>query len=144
MSTDYAITEDVILKRVTPKSFERGKGYYNSGMVEAVIQRGDRLFAEVLGSEIDLYHVGIALQGDDFTASCTCAYDWGGYCKHVVAVLMTFLHDRELVAVGPPVEDLLSELDVYELRALVIGMVEFDPRLSEIIDKYCQQVAPAS
>ena len=133
------VNEEEILKKVTAKSFERGKGYFDSGMVEEVIQRGDRLFAEVLGTDEDAYRIGITFQGDDFTATCTCPYDWGGYCKHVVAVLLAFLHEKELVAVRPPLEELLSNLDAERLKALVLHLTDIDPGLSEDVDRFCHQ-----
>ena len=139
MSTAISLNEDLILAKVTEKSFERGEDYYSQGMVESVVQRGNRLFAEVLGSEEDPYSVGVYLQEDDFSASCTCPYDWGGYCKHIVAVFLTWIHDRDVVAVRTPIEDLLSELDADGLKALVLEMVESDPQLSETIDEFCRQ-----
>lgn len=138
MSAEHIVTEELILTKVTEKSFERGEEYHDSGMVESVVRRGSRLFAEVLGSEEDPYNVGIAFQEDEFNASCTCPYNWGGYCKHVVAVLLTWMHDRELVAVRPPIEDLLSNLDADRLRALVIAMLETDPSMAEMIDDFCR------
>lgn len=144
MSTNLLLTEELILTKVTEKSFERGEDYYDSGMVESVVRRGSRLFAEVLGSEEDPYHVGVALREGDFEASCTCPYDWGGYCKHIVAVLLTWIHDRDLVAVRAPVEDLLAKLDADKLRALIFRMVEADARLSETIDEFCGQAVAVS
>ena len=143
MSTAIILDEDLIFTKVTEKSYERGEEYYSQGMVESVVQRGNRLFAEVLGSEEDPYHVGVYLQEDDFSASCTCPYEWGGYCKHVVAVFLTWIHDRDLVAVRTPIEDLLSKLDADGLRSLVLQMVESDPQLSDTIDEFCHPIAPA-
>ncbi len=77
MPTEPVINEDDILTKVTQSSFERGRDYYESEMVESAIQRGNRLFAEVLGSEWEPYRVGVALQEDDFSASCTCPYGLG-------------------------------------------------------------------
>jgi uncharacterized Zn finger protein len=113
--------------------------YYESEMVQLPTQRGNRLFAEVLGSEWEPYRVGVALQEDDFSASCTCPYDWSGYCKHIVAVLLTFIHNRDRITVRPPTEDLLSDLDADELKALVIRMVESDPSLADFVDSFCAQ-----
>lgn len=137
------VTEEFILTKVTEKSFERGEEYYDSGMVESVVRRGTRLFAEVLGSEEDPYHIGISFREGDFDASCTCLYDWGGYCKHIVAALLTWIHDRDLVAVRAPIEDLLAKLDAESLRELVLEMVKTDPQLSETIDEFCRQAIPA-
>ena len=139
MSGAHVVTEDLILAKVSAKSFERGKDYYESGLVESVVQRGSRLYAEVLGSEEDPYWVGVILQEDDFTASCTCPYDWGGYCKHIVAALLTYVHDTELVILRAPIEDMLSRLDTGRLRVLILQMIEADPQLSETVDEFCQQ-----
>ena len=144
MIENPVVTEDLILTKVTAKSFERGRDYYESGMVESVTQRGNRLFADVLGSEWEPYHVGVTLQDGDFRASCICPYDWEGYCKHIVAVLLTWIHDRDLIAVRAPVEDLVSKLDVDKLKALILQMVESEPGLAETIDEVCRQVAPTS
>ena len=144
MSTGILVTEESILTRVTEKSFERGEDYYDSGMVESVVQRGSRLFAEVLGSEEDPYDVGIAFQHDDFTAFCTCPYDWGGYCKHIVAVLLTWIRDRELITVRQPIEDLLSDMNADSLKALVLHLVEMEPGLSETVDHYCRDLVSAN
>ena len=142
MPNEPVITEDDILANVTESSFERGRTYYKSEMVESAFQRGNRLFAEVIGSEWEPYRVGVALQEDDFSASCTCPYDWGGYCKHIVAVLLTFIHDRDRITVRAPIEDLLSKLDTGELKTLVIRMVESDPRLADVVDSFCDQAVP--
>ena len=107
-------------------------------------QRGNRLFSDVLGSEWEPYNVGVTFEERDFRASCTCPYDWEGYCKHIVAVLLTCIHDRDLVAVRAPVEELVSKLDVDELKALVLQMVESAPELAEAIEEFCRQVAPTS
>ena len=144
MPINSYITEELILTKVTEKSFERGEDYYASGMVESVVQRGSKLFAEVLGSEEYPYYVGIAFQGGDFDASCTCPYDWGGYCKHVVAVLLTWIHGRDSVAVRAPIEDLLFEMDADRLKALILLMVESAPQLAETIDRFCCQPVPVN
>ncbi|MBS3793159.1 SWIM zinc finger family protein [Candidatus Bipolaricaulota bacterium] len=47
---------------------------------------GDRVTAKVQGSQ--LYEVRLNLGRNDFGARCSCPYDWGGYCKHIVATLL--------------------------------------------------------
>lgn len=133
------ITKDNLRAKVTEQSYDRGVDYYHARTVESATLRGDRLFASVQGSEWDPYHVGITFTENDFTASCTCPYDWGGYCKHVVAALLTVSDDSSpvSVAVKPPVADLLDELDADELRGLVRVLVEAAPSLLDIVDAFC-------
>ena len=135
------ITEAAIHAKVTESSYDRGVDYYHSGTVESATLRGSQLFAEVQGSEWDPYQVGITFLGSDFTASCTCPYDWGGYCKHVVATLLTAADNNGSVpiAVKPPVADLLASLDADELRALVHLLVEAAPDLLDVVDAFCAE-----
>lgn len=132
-----AMTEETIQANSTEKSFERGEAYYQRGMVEYAVRRGDRLFAKVQGSGWDArYDTAVFLTGDDFTASCTCPYDWGGYCKHIVAVALTYLRDAETLREQTPLEEKLSEFDADRLRALVIRMVERNPIMAGMIDRF--------
>ena len=133
------ITEAAIRAKVTEQSYDRGVDYYHTGTVESATLRGNQLFAAVQGSEWDPYQVGITFSGADFTAACTCPYDWGGYCKHVVAALLTVGDDNSPipVVVKPPVSDLLDELDPDELRALVRVLVEAAPYLLDTVDAFC-------
>ena len=107
------ITEAAIRAKVTEKSYDRVVDYYHSGTVESATLRGSQLFAEVQGSEWDPYQVGVTFLGGDFTASCTGPYDWGGYCKYVVATLLTVADDGRSfpIAVKPPAADLLDVVD---------------------------------
>ncbi len=129
------ITADDIRAQVTGQSYDRGVDYYHAGTVESATIRGNQLFAAVQGSEWDPYRVGITFSEADFTAACTCPYDWGGYCKHVVAALLTVSDDNSPtpIAVKPPVADLLDGLDADELRALV----EAAPSLLDMVDAFC-------
>ena len=141
MTNHPHITEDDIRDKVTEQSYDRGVDYYHAGTVESATLRGDQLFADVQGSEWDPYQVGITFSGADFTAACTCPYDWGGYCKHVVAALLTVSDDNSPIpiAVKPPVADLLDGLDADELRALVRVLVETAPSLLDIVDAFCEE-----
>ena len=135
------INEAAIRAKVTEQSYDRGVDYYHADTVESATRRGGQLFAEVQGSEWDPYQVGITFLGGDFTASCTCPYDWGGYCKHVVATLLTAIDDNGSIpiAVKPPVADLLARLDADELRVLIHLLVEAAPDLLDVVDACCAE-----
>ena len=141
--TATEIRVDDIIPKFTEKSFARGENYYRSGMVERVVRRGGRLFAEVRGSEWDdLYAIAIALNGRDFSASCTCPYDWGGYCKHIAATMLAFISVGDDFETGEPVEDALTRLDAERLRALAIRMIEAHPDLVDILDIFAAASRP--
>ena len=136
------ITEAAIRAKVTEKSYDRGVDYHNWGMVERATLRGSQLFAEAPGSEWQNYQVGVNFTDDSFTASCTCPYDWGGYCKHIVATLLTCNNgdgDHVPIATAAPVADLLAGLDADALRALAHRLVEAEPSLIDIVDDFCNR-----
>jgi SWIM zinc finger len=85
--------------------------------VSDLLQRGDRLTAEVEGSEFEPYQVSIRLHGDGVAdAQCTCPYDWDGYCKHILAVLLKFADEKASIIKRKPIAELLAELDQARLR----------------------------
>ena len=144
MTNPPYITEAVIRAKVTVSSYDRGVDYYHSGTVESATLRGNQLFAAVQGSEWDPYQVGVTFLGSDFTASCTCPYDWGGYCKHVVATLLTVNDDNSPVRIDtkPPIADLIAEMDTASLRALVCQLVDAYPGLAEVVDAFSEGGLP--
>ena len=144
MSAEPHITQEQILAKVTKKSFERGDAYFAEGLVEWMIRSGNRLFSEVQGSEWQPYKVGITLKGDDFTAACSCPYDWEGYCKHIIATLLTYMsgsgvNGNDDIETGTPIEDLLAGMSAEDLRALALLLVDADPRLVDVVDEFCSQ-----
>ncbi len=135
------ITEDAIRARTTAQSFERGVDYYCQGMVESVTRRGNQLFASVQGSEWKPYRTGATIADGDFTASCTCPYDWEGYCKHIVATMLTHINPNNghsnPIATAPPIAELLDGLDAAALRELAHRLIEANPVLVDIVDEFC-------
>jgi len=128
------LTEAAIRGRATDTSFERGYDYYRDGAVLEVARRGNRLLAEVEGSSYEPYQVSITLSEHGIVdADCTCPYDWGGDCKHIVAVLLTYIRSSEEVVELPPVEAMLTDLDRDQLQALILELVERQPNLADVI-----------
>ena len=144
MAATLQFTDADIRAKATEKSYDRGVDYHDSGMVERATLRGSQLFAEVQGSKWDPYQVDITFTDGDFTASCTCPYDWEGYCKHIVATLLTIIHDdgSGFVATATPIADLLKALDAKALRALVHRLVDAAPSLVEVVDEFCADGPP--
>jgi hypothetical protein len=60
------------------------------GSMSDLARRENTLTAEVRGSF--LYQVEVNVDNAGIHARCTCAYDWGGFCKHVGAVLYKWLY----------------------------------------------------
>lgn len=129
------LTEALIRSLASRETFERGRDYWQRGAVGALVRRGDELAAEVEGSEISPYRVTIRLDKDGIAeARCTCPFDWGGYCKHIVATLLKFVGDPGCVTARPALQELLSGLDLDALVALIVRRLESDPDLAGWIE----------
>lgn len=90
------LSESLIKKFSGATIFGRGKEYSQSGMVEEIKYDPvrDHIQAEVSGSSRGSYDVEITAARSDVDATCSCPYD--GYpCKHIVAVLLTFMNNQE-------------------------------------------------
>ncbi|KAB2902703.1 MAG: hypothetical protein F9K27_15835 [Anaerolineae bacterium] len=130
------ITEKMIRERANEQSFSRGQGYYRSGMILNTIKRGNILEGFCEGSEAVPYHIQVMCsdKGIDF-ATCTCPYSFEGDCKHIVALLLTFLNEPEKFAEKLPLEQSLQERSREELVALMIKMIEKYPDLQNLVDR---------
>jgi uncharacterized Zn finger protein len=129
------INEAKIRSLASAESFRRGVDYFNSGAVIDLQQRGDTLLAQVEGSSYEPYEVTIELEnGELVEAECTCPYDWGGYCKHIVAVLLSYLHQPDQVAQHPPVAELLAGLGREDLAELLLQILSKQPRLVDWVE----------
>lgn len=107
------ITKEKIKSLCIPQSYDKGVNYRQEGRVQQVDLVGDRATAKVQGSQ--LYEVRLDLSRKDFGARCSCPYDWGGYCKHIVATLLR-----------------LGEMDLQDLKT---SSEEREERISEVLRK---------
>jgi uncharacterized Zn finger protein len=129
-------TETDVRAGASGQSYERGSSYYRSGAVSDVIRRGNVLTARVQGSDYAPYEIALTLLDDGGIGdtSCTCPYDWGGYCKHIVAVLLTVLQGDK-ITVKPELDTLLAGLTEAQLRRIIRAVVEDEPALVAAIEQ---------
>ena len=133
------LTEATIHEYTSPQSYARGLDYFERGAVLSVIRRGDELLAEVEGSQYMPYRVRISFDEAGIRdAMCSCPYDWGGWCKHIVAALLTCIHTPETIEERPPLEALLADLNRDQLRALVLKLIEQRPDLVDAVEAYVE------
>ncbi len=115
------LTEAEIAKGANSSSFEKGYNYYQNGYVLEITQRGEQITAEVEGSDYQPYQVQVTVKdGHIVMADCSCPYDWGGYCKHIVAVLLHYVHESDSVEQQEPLSTLLADLTAEQLKQLII------------------------
>jgi uncharacterized Zn finger protein len=129
------LSEALIQRYSSPESFRRGQGYYRQGAVASLILRGQELRAEVAGSQFAPYGVRVVFDAASIIdATCSCPYEWGGLCKHIVAALLAYSHEPESVRELPALEEALSGLEREELKDLVLKLAERYPSLAEAIE----------
>src|SRR5262249_47969658 len=83
----------------------------------------------------ELYEVTIVLDdGEVDEAHCTCPYDWGGYCKHVVAVLLKLAHAPDEVTQRPMPAELIQGLDRDDLANLLLKRLQSDRGFADWVE----------
>jgi len=142
-----SLTESTIRQRTTAESFRRGQDYCQRGAVVSLVERGNVLQAEVEGSQYEPYQVRVTFDAGGLTSAiCTCPYEGGGWCKHVVAALLTCLDEPEAVEARPPLEEMLAGLERDQLQALLLDLAERVPELVDGVEDALArlQVTPAA
>jgi hypothetical protein len=107
----------------------RGRSYFRNDHVVPPRKTSKYWVAEVFGS--DEYKVKIWIQGDEvMDTRCTCPYDWGPVCKHVVAVLYAIRDEETIDIIGAspdqkaaPVEKIIAQMTEEELRGALGDLV---------------------
>jgi uncharacterized Zn finger protein len=129
------LSESRIRGMASGASFERGKSYYHSGAILDPVRQGMELRAECQGSQYEPYQVSATLTGKGVGGTtCTCPYSDVGICKHVVALLLAYIHDSQVFRVIPPLEALLAPRSQQELIALIGEMLKRHPDLMSVVE----------
>jgi uncharacterized Zn finger protein len=124
------LTEATIRAGATAQSLARGRDYYRQGALHGLAIRGATLTGLCTGRSAPAYRVRVELdEAGVRTAGCTCLYDWGGWCKHIVALLLAYVHEPESFVVQEPPAELLAGLDREALSGLLVRLVAERPEL---------------
>lgn len=137
--------EAEILRRVGERSFERGRRYFKARAILNARRQGMTLRADCEGSRPDPYciRVGFNTQGIE-EAYCSCPVGEGGHCKHVAALLLTWLHRPEQFREVAEVEQALEQRSKAELIALIRQMLLRRPELEALLEMLLERPLPAS
>jgi uncharacterized Zn finger protein len=129
------LTEAHIHKLASGPSFERGETYYHDGAIIDPVRQARDLRAQCEGSDYEPYQVSATLtKGGIGETSCTCPYDYGGICKHIVALLLTYVHEPQSFRSIPPLATLLAGRSQEELIALIGEMIKNEPELLSLVE----------
>ncbi|MEO0824676.1 MAG: SWIM zinc finger family protein [Cyanobacteria bacterium J06639_16] len=130
-----------IQRHTTDNSYARGQDYCRAGTVRSLTQRQQTLQADVEGNSPTPYRITIDFDGGGITnAHCTCLYNYEGWCKHIVATLLTCIRQPEKLEQRPALAQLLDRLNLGQIQGLVQRLVAENPSLIESVDWYVSQL----
>jgi len=128
------ITESMIRAGANPESFRRGEEYHREGAISNTNIQGTLLSGECAGTYAPYYRVQVELDEAGIAdASCTCLYEYGGYCKHIVALLVAYMRHPKSFTVRKAPEELLADLDHNDLTAILTKLIQEQPDLYDRI-----------
>lgn len=108
---------------------DRGYDYWESGAVQKIAALGeDKYKAVVEGSENYTVTISLDKKGN-IKHSCSCPYDYGPVCKHVVAVLYELAEgevDNTRQEETASLESILKRLSIEELREIILEQTRRD------------------
>jgi hypothetical protein len=125
------LTEPDVSARCTEASLSRGRDYYTGGAVRQRMRTDDGLETRVAGTHT--YRVTVRETPGGLLAYCTCPYDWGGDCKHIVATLLAWLHEPESFRAAA---DLRSALAARRKKELVDILADICAVYPHVVDEF--------
>lgn len=129
------LTEAHVRKLASEQSFARGVDYFHEGAILEPVSQGMELRAECAGSEYEPYQISVTLDAKGIAqTSCTCPYDWGGICKHLVALLLTYVHQPQTFHALPPLDKMLVDKSRDELIVIIQDMLKHKPELMSVVE----------
>jgi uncharacterized Zn finger protein len=133
------LTAEEVAAQADEASYKRGRGYFRSGRIFNAVRRESLLRARCHGSsggpyivEATLAKEGQRTRHNPVTFSCNCPR--GDFCKHVVALLLTWIEQPETFAVRPPLGEVLAGKSQGELIALIGMMLKEAPDLESLLE----------
>jgi uncharacterized Zn finger protein len=114
------LTEAQVRKLATAQSFERDQRYLKDGAIIEPLMQGSALRAQCAGSDYEPYELSVTFDKNGVAEmDCTCAYDQGGACKHLVALLLTCVHQPQAVRRLNSLDRMLAEHNKEDLIEII-------------------------
>ncbi|MGI8564936.1 MAG: SWIM zinc finger family protein, partial [Pyrinomonadaceae bacterium] len=129
------LTDATIRAGASEKVFARGQELFRHDAVSHTAIQSNVLSGRCEGSESPFYKVRAEVDGGGVrSASCTCPYDFGGYCKHIVALLLAYAREPAQFAVRQEPAELLADLSREQLLMLLTKLLNEHPDLSDLVE----------
>jgi uncharacterized Zn finger protein len=129
------LANNTIRQWVGDEGFRRGERYYRDGMIIHARRTGTLLKAESHGSGGSLYRVQATIAGGQIiSADCSCPVGDGGHCKHIAALLLTWLNQPDDFQEVEDTNTALERRSKEEMIALVKQMLARVPELETLFE----------
>ncbi len=135
MTAIRQLGEQQIRDWVGDASYKKGQPYAREGAILHPRRQGSSLTAQCLGSLPVPYRITVTLSAKGIaSAQCSCPVGDDGRCKHVAALLITWMDDPARFAERAPLERTLERLSKEELIVVIRRMVRRDPNLEDLVE----------
>ncbi len=129
------IKESAILRWTDEVYFQRGQKYFEQGAIYDQRRQGMMLKSKCSGTQAPFYRQEVIFDGKGIkSAECSCPVGEGGYCKHVVALLLTWVNDPDSFQEIEAMDAALEKRSKAELIALIKQMLDQGPDLESLLD----------
>lgn len=129
------LSESIIRAGANPQSYQRGYDLWQDGAISNTAIQDDVLTGECAGTSAPYYVLHIELdEGGICLADCSCLYDYGGHCKHAVALLLAYVHQPQQFVKRKPPAELLADLDRATLLTLLTKLLHDRPALIDWVE----------
>jgi uncharacterized Zn finger protein len=141
------LTDEIVAGYTDKGSFERGLSYFRNNYIVEAVLRGPVLRGRCMGQSGGPYKVEVILvpvgeRGIEVLRTYDCTCPRGGFCKHVVALLLTWIHRPDEVEARSDVVTLLQDKSREELLAVILGMLKHNPDLDGAVERALLAASP--
>ena len=133
--TKPAVSEETISGWVGLRNLQQGRKYVENGSVFDLRLQGADLKARCQGSMPQPYRLRVAVGDEGIEdADCSCPVGSGGRCKHVGALLLTWLDQPDAFRAVPDLDADLGQRSKGELAVLIKQMLQLHPDLESLLE----------
>ena len=130
-----AAGEATIAAWVGSRSLQLGRSYFENEAVFDLRRQGSSLKARCQGSMPHPYRLRVAFDAEGIEAAdCSCPVGGGGHCKHVGALLLTWLDRPDAFRVVAELDADLERRSKDDLIALIKQMLRLQPDLETLLE----------
>lgn len=129
------VSEETVSTWVGSRNLQLGRSYFESGSVFDLRVQGAALRARCQGTMPQPYRLRVSLGGGEIEdADCSCPVGGGGRCKHVGALLLTWLDRPGAFRAVAELEADLEQRSKAELVVLIKQMLQLQPDLESLLE----------